>query len=258
MISPLLFALLTGLLGTLVTGVLHAFVVRSPEALRVTTRRTCSVCAVPVSWVEALPIVGYLAMKGRCRRCRAITPWHYPATELLVGLLAALAGWQAATSGAPDVWLLAARDAIALALLVLIAAFDAKASRIPDHFTVPGIVLAVAANLALGIPLIEILFGALAIGAFFAVQYLLSSGEWVGGGDVLLGLFVGALLGPLVGAAVLLAAYVLAAAVGIPLLATGRRDLHGTVPFGAFFAIAAIAGIFIGQQVVTWYIAFFS
>lgn len=252
-----------GILGLLVGGLVNAVVMRTRESLMFTVARSCAVCAEPVSSTEYLPLFGYLAVRGRCGGCQAVIPWQYPATEVAFALLFILFAARAAAlwDGAlPDFvslnegLLLFARDASMVTALILVFVFDYRASLIPDRITIPAIIAAAAFNLALGMPLNQMLLGGLFLGAFFAVQFLFSGGRWVGGGDVRMGLLMGLLLGPWVGIAALLLAYVMGAFVGVVLLASKKRVLSSHVPFGTFMALATILAMLIGDQAVAWYL----
>lgn len=259
----LLLLLGAGLLGLLVGGLVNAVVMRTRESLMFTVARSCAVCAEPVSSREYLPLFGYFAVRGRCGGCQAVIPWQYPATEVVFALafiiFAARAGglWDGAL---PDFvspnegLLLFARDAFAVTALILVFVFDYRASLIPDRITIPAIIAAIVFNLALGMPAGQMLLGGLFLGGFFAVQFLFSGGRWVGGGDIRVGMLMGFLLGPWVGIAALLAAYIMGALVGVALLASKKRELSSHVPFGTFMALATILAMLFGDQAVAWYV----
>ncbi len=263
--STLILLVLAAVLGFLVGGMVNAFVMRTRESLMFTTARSCAVCAEPASASEYLPIFGYFAVKGRCGRCRAIIPWQYPATELAIALLFVIFAARALSlwglelpefvAANETLWLFV-RDAAIASLLVIVFVFDYRASIIPDRITIPAMVLAIIFNLWLGLPVISIFLGGLLLGSFFAVQFLVSNGRWVGGGDIRLGMLIGFLLGPWIGLATLLVAYVVGAIAGLVLIASGRRKLQSHVPFGTFMAAATVLAMLFGEWAVEWYLGF--
>lgn len=252
--------------GLMVGGLVNALVMRTKESLIFTTSRSCAVCATPVCVEEMLPLVGYFMVKGRCKRCQAVTPWQYPATELVFGILffvfaaRALGLWGLELPtfvSVNQVWLLFVRDALIASLLVLIFIFDYRAYIIPDRLTIPAMIIALVANLLLGVDVVTLLLGGFLLGGFFAVQFLISKGRWVGGGDIRVGMLMGFLLGPWLGLEALLISYVAGSLVGVGLLISRKRDMSSHVPFGTFMVIGTVVTMLWGQQLLDWYLGFF-
>lgn len=254
-------------IGLLVGAFVNAKVMRTKESLIFTTARSCSICAQPASVREMLPLFGYFSVKGKCRRCNAVIPWQYPATELAFALLFVLFAARAVGMwglevptyvSEPELLLLFVRDSLMITAFVLVFVFDYRAYIIPDRITIPAMIAAILCNVALGYPVWAILLGGFMIGGFFALQYLLSHGKWVGGGDIRFGMLMGFLLGPWLGLVALLISYVAGAIVGSFLLLTKRRVLGSHVPFGTFMAIGTVIAMLWGNQILDWYLGFFS
>lgn len=260
---PILILIAAAVAGLLVGGLVNAVVMRTRESLLFTVARSCAVCAEPISSQEYLPIFGYFAVRRRCGECQAVIPWQYPATELVFALLflvfaaRAMGLWVDALPAfvsANESFLLFVRDALMVTSLILVFVFDYRASIIPDRVTIPAIVAAIICNLALGLSPVTMLLGGLFLGGFFAVQFLASSGRWVGGGDIRMGMLMGFLLGPWVGIAALLVAYVFGALLGAVLVVSKKRRLSSHVPFGTFMALATILAMLFGDQAINWYL----
>lgn len=255
---------LGGVFGLLVGAIGGAFILRDKKTLALTSRRACTVCAAPVKVQDCLPVIGTMMVAKRCGSCSEVRPRFYLVFEIALAVLGALF-----TARAFFLWgvpgfidsdlrgLLLLRDLVAVIALVLVFAFDWLAKVIPDRITLPAIILIFVLNLALGYYGLDLLFGGLLLGGFFAFQLLLSRGAWVGGGDVRLAVLVGVLLGPIVGLFALLLAYVLGAVIGGYLLLTKRIKFTSHVPFGTFFAAATLMAMILGQGVVTEYLAMF-
>lgn len=251
---------LAGITGLLTGALMNARVARSPSGQAVLSRRTCSVCAHPVAVADMFPVIGHLRMKNQCRKCRAVVPWHYALAEISVGVLfvvfaarVVFALWIPEYVDPSEYFLLFVRDAIISVFLVYIFLFDGLASVIPDKLSIPAIIVALLANIMLGIPALHILLGALLIASFFAFQTLASAGKWVGGGDVRVGFLMGALLGPWIGVATLVLSYILGAIVGLHLLFFRRANMTDHVPFGTFMVIAILVMMLWGEKVLSWY-----
>lgn len=256
-----LFTLAALALGIIVGSIINATVLRTKAGLPLMSRAKCVTCVEPIAWFDIIPVVSYFALKGRCRRCSAAIEWQYPAVEAAVGILFAafclriFLGWGVPAYVAPgESALLFLRDALVSVFLVIIFLYDFRFSVIPDRFSIPAIVVAVLANVALGAPGWSILLGGLALGSFFALQFLISGGRWIGGGDVRMGLLMGFLLGLPLGVTALFLSYVFGAIGGIFLLAFRHRHIDSHVPFGTFLALATVVAMIWGQELFNWYI----
>jgi prepilin signal peptidase PulO-like enzyme (type II secretory pathway) len=92
-------------------------------------------------------------------------------------------------------------------------------------------------------------------GLFFLAQLLISKGKWIGGGDVRLGLLIGAAFGRLDYLALtLMLAYMVGSVVGITLLLAKKKQWGSELPLGVFLAIASIISLLFGDSIITWYL----
>lgn len=82
-------AVLVWLLGLCIGSFLNVVVYRLPLGLSVSQPRWsfCPACHAPIAWYDNLPVVGWLLLRGRCRRCRAAISVQYPLVEALTGLV---------------------------------------------------------------------------------------------------------------------------------------------------------------------------
>lgn len=248
------------LIGVVVGSIVNATVLRTKSGLPIMSRAKCITCVEPIAWFDLIPVVSYFALKGRCRRCSAAIEWQYPAVELAMGILFLLFaariqfGWgiPSFVEEAEYGWLFV-RDAVMSVFLVIIFLYDFRFSVIPDRFSIPAIIIAFAVNLGLGAQPYGVLLGSLTIGAFFAIQFLASQGRWVGGGDIRMGMLIGALLGLPLGVLALFVSYILGSVAGLYLVGAGHRRLDSHVPFGTFLAVGAIVAMVFGPELLTWY-----
>lgn len=252
---------LAAVLGVIVGSIVNATVLRTKAGLPLMSRAKCLVCVEPLAWFDVIPVLSYFALKGRCRRCSAAIEWQYPAVEAAMAVLFALFAARIIFSlGIPlyitgtEHALLFIRDAVVSVFLVIIFLYDFRFSVIPDRFSIPAIILVILFNLVLGAPSWSLLLGGLAIGGFFSVQYLVSQGRWVGGGDIRLGLLMGFLLGLPMGVVALFLSYIIGAIGGLFLLAFGHRKVTSHVPFGTFLALATVITMIWGPSLLGWYL----
>ncbi len=229
-------ALLGLLLGLAAGSFLATLVLRAPAGLPVTGRSRCDVCLTPLGPRDLVPLLSFLAARGRCRHCSArIHPLH-PALEALAGLLGALSlgllGLPLGLAGALLGW-----------ILLALAALDLRHHWLPDWLTLPLLAAGLATALLLAPAALphRLAAAALAGGTFWLVRVTagrLLGREALGLGDVKLAAALGAWLSP----ALLPPLLLLAASAGLAfaLAVRGRRGgPFPVVPFGAFLAAAA-------------------
>ncbi|MEK7132365.1 MAG: A24 family peptidase [Patescibacteria group bacterium] len=259
--TPFIFAIFALCLGLIGGAVVNSFVMRTPTGLKFTVGRSCSTCASPLRWQDHLPLVSYITLASRCSSCRAVHPLHYLFFELTCALLALVAfgrsqGWWfdfPILFDPGEDWLLFVRDLIISILALSIFLFDYKSYRIPDILTVPGIVCAIILNLSLGANPLTLLVSGLAVGSFFALQFLISHGLWIGAGDVRLGLLTGFTLGPGAAAVAVVMSYIIGAITGGILISTGKKTWTSYVPYGTFLTFALIVSLYFGEPIANWY-----
>lgn len=213
----------------------------------ITGRSACPSCRRTLAARDLVPLLSFLALKGKCRSCTKPISWQYPAVELAVGALFVLLWIRFGLT--PTFALLA----ISAAFLVIIFIYDLQHGLILDRVTIPAIVVAVAASFARGLPWTSILLGA-AIGFLvFYLQFVISKGTWVGGGDIRLGALMGVLLGWQGVILALFLAYVSGALVAIPLLILKRKQMKDPIPFGTFLTAATMFTLLYGDGIIAWY-----
>lgn len=226
-------------------------------------RSKCPHCGHVLAWTDLVPVISFLLLKGTCRYCQKKISWQYPVVELAVAVLF-LISYLINVGQFPVLnllcpidlkfWLLMARDFIAISALTAIFVYDYKWMIIPDSIVLPAIVAILILNYFIGIPVASILIGALIGFGFFAIQYFISQGAWIGGGDLRLGALMGALLGwPLIVVA-LFFSYIFGAIISVMLLIGKKVNRKSAVPFGVFLAPAAIIALFWGEIILTWYL----
>jgi prepilin signal peptidase PulO-like enzyme (type II secretory pathway) len=213
----------------------------------VSPRSHCTSCARTLTPLELVPVLSWVALRGRCRGCGEGVSWRYPAIELASAGLAA-----GAIVGFGPTWegLSAALLGVALVPIVVI---DLEHTRIPDIIVLPAAALCLAFAIAAD-PREWWVSVAAALGAsgFLFLLWLVHPGG-MGLGDVKLALLLGAVLGASVVPA-LLVAFAGGAALGVALLARyGSRARKMAVPFGPFLAAGALAGLWFGPAMIGWY-----
>lgn len=263
-------------LGACVGSFLNVCIGRWPTGDSVITPRSrCPRCEMAIAWYDNVPILSWLLLRARCRRCGQPISAQYPSVELGAALL-----WMvAALAYGPT--LAAFRVAVFGTLMLGIAITDLKHYLIPDGFTVSGLVFILATAVWAGMvgvappfagPWDAILGACVGAGAVSIVGWLgevVLKKEAMGFGDVTLMAVVGAAVGPLraflvlfLGAALGAVTFVL---VVLPIARVRRARFAGAgegetggdlphVPFGVFLAPAALLVLVRGEVLISWYL----
>jgi leader peptidase (prepilin peptidase)/N-methyltransferase len=237
--------------GLLIGSFLNVVAYRLPRGESLATPGSrCPACATPVSPRNNVPVLSWLLLRGRCRRCAEPIARRYPAVEALTAALFAAV----AVVHAHDTTMLVL-GLVLVAFLVPIALIDLDHRIIPNRLTAPAAVLAVVLGTALdpGGEVERLIAGAAAGGALLAPSLLHPKGMGVGDAKLLgvLGLFLGRSVG-----AAFLVAFAAGTAVGVAIilhrgLAIGRKT---AVPFGPFLALGGVVGLLAGQELVQAYL----
>lgn len=256
-------------LGGCFGSFLNVCVGRWPKEMSVVSPRSrCPRCGREIAWYDNIPVLSWLALRGKCRGCGlAISP-VYPLVELTVAL-----GWLAAVvQYGPG--LTALRTAMFGTLLLGVMLTDAIAYVIPDGFTAFGAAWAIVLSFIAYVRADASLFatpgdavfgacvGAGAVAIIGWVGEMVLKKEAMGFGDVTLMAMAGAHIGP--GRSLL--AIFLGAAVGavafglivLPLSYARSKKLGEPfapplVPFGVFLAPGAMIALLWGNELIRWY-----
>ena len=226
-------------LGLAVGSFLNVVIYRLPRGTSLAWPAShCTSCQRPLSWYENVPLVGWLALRGRCRTCHARISPQYPIVEAVTGLLF-LAGYYA--FGVTP--LLVIRLAFACAMVVLFA-IDLEHQILPNEITLPGVAIGFVLSFFFAPGWKNSLYGLLLGGLFpflIAEIYLRLRGrEGMGMGDFKMLAMVGAFLGwQLVWIALMLACF-LGIVIGGGALLLSKRGMGTRIPFGTFIAVAAL------------------
>lgn len=256
-----MFTILILFFGLIIGSFLNVVILRLHDGQNIAVGRSrCPHCQKTLSALDLIPVLSFLLLRGRCRYCRQKISWQYPAVEIITACLFLSAYWLLAGRQAYFSWPFVLELAVywvALAALVVTFVYDWKWMLIPDEVVLPAGLAVLLINLANGRSWVDLLLGVAVGFGFFAIQYFISRGRWIGGGDLRLGFFMGCLLG--LGGTVLslFVAYILGAAVSIILILSGRVKFNSQVPFGVFIVPAIIFTMFFGAKIINFYLALF-
>lgn len=210
-------------------------------------RSHCDGCGRTLAWYELIPVLSYVWLGGKCRRCRRPLHILYPAAEIVCG--AGLV-YLYQTFGSSPAFLFGAL--IFCAFLVLAVA-DILYQILPD-----GAVLVSGAS-TLGLLLsvqtpwsviaLHVVAGACAA-LFFAALWAITRGRGMGFGDVKLAFVLGMLLGYPAIIVGLYVAFLTGAAVGVILIITRQLKLKSKIAFGPFLLLGSSVAFVWGDAII--------
>jgi len=273
LVSPLVDAVLGGVLGLLVGSFLNVVIYRLPRMMErqwavecaelqgtppapaepfnlMRPGSHCLQCGHAIRWYENVPVVSWLALRGRCSSCGAAIAARYPIVELATGALFFFAVRQWGVTPSAAAWCGFAAAIVALAMI------DWDTTLLPDDITLPLLWAGlIAAALGwTGVTLPQALWGAVAgylsLWAVYQAFKLLTGKEGMGFGDFKLFAALGAWFGWQALVPIILMASVIGAAVGIAMKVSGGLREGGYVPFGPFLAGAGLTAMLFGPGAI--------
>jgi leader peptidase (prepilin peptidase)/N-methyltransferase len=210
-------------------------------------RSACPHCGHQITALENIPIVSWLALRGKCSACKAPISPRYPIVEAVTGLLSAVLVWHFGSGWAGLATL------VFTYLLIAMTLIDVDHKELPDDLTYPLLWLGLLVNLDGGfVPLRDAVLGA--VGGYMVLwvvarAYQLVRGQiGMGEGDFKLLAALGAWFGwKMLPALILLSSFV-GAAIGLAMIAIGRTKKGQHIPFGPYLAGAGMIALFYGPE----------
>ena len=234
----ILNAVILGLLGLIVGSFLAAVSVRLPAGEDLVVKRShCRSCGATLKPWHLVPVVSWLALRGRCGMCRAAISPRYPLIEVAAGLIGV---WAAVNGGG---WVMMGATALLGWQLLLIALIDAEHFWLPDELTFPLIATGIgaAALIGRGWPVDQMIGAAAGFVILWGIAWAYRAWrkrDGLGGGDPFLFAGAGAWTGWLGLPSVLLWACAVGFSVVLTLLITrGRVSGTDRLPFGTFLCV---------------------
>ena len=221
----------------------------------VVPRSACPQCKRQIGALENVPVLSYLALRGKCAGCKTPISIRYPLVEALTGGLSALLIWHFGSG-----WVGLATLVFAY-LLIAMTFIDADTQLLPDDLTLPLLWIGLLLNLSgLFVPLQDAVIGAaagyLSLWAIYWAFKLLTGKEGMGYGDFKLLAALGAWLGWKMLPIIILFSSLVGAAVGIALIAFTRHGRDKPIPFGPYLAAAGLLALLYGRTILETYFGF--
>lgn len=226
-------------------------------------RSMCVHCKHQLAAADLIPIFSWLWLKGRCRYCKKPISWQYPVVEIATALIfvGSYILWPVNldTTGA---WLLFITWLVSSVGLMALLVYDLKWMLLPNRIIYPTFFVALIGRLSYIAFFAEgkahsfwlLVFSLVISSGVFWLMFQVSRGQWIGFGDVRLGLITGTLLAdPAKSAAMIFIASLLGSLVALPGLITGKKTMSSKLPYGPFLIIATAITLLFGSPIIDWY-----
>lgn len=243
------FYILVFLYGITIGSFLNVCIYRIPKKENmVTTRSHCMNCDYQLRWYDLVPLFSYLALRGKCRKCRQKISIQYPLIEALNGVLYLLVFWKYGLSIESLLYCL-----LTSALIVL-SVIDFRTYEIPFGINVFILTLGLVRIVTDYHNWSQYVIGFLSVSLFLYLLYLVTRGRGVGGGDIKLMAASGLLLGWKLNVLAFALGCILGSVIHICRMKFSGED-H-VLALGPYLSMGIYLAVLFGEQWIAWYMAF--
>ncbi|ODT73705.1 MAG: methyltransferase [Nitrosomonadales bacterium SCN 54-20] len=234
----------------------HEALAAEPAFNLITPSSTCPNCGHRITALENIPLISYVALRGRCSQCRTAISMRYPVVEGLTAALSGLVAWHFGYG------------VIAFAALVLVwamialAFIDLDTQLLPNDITLPLLWGGLLINLGGGFAdihsaVVGAVVGYLALWLVYWGYKLLTGREGMGYGDFKLLAAIGAWLGWQMLPLVILFSSLVGSMAGLGLMLAAKHGRHVPIPFGPYLVCGGIVALFWGNEINRAYLGSF-
>lgn len=277
--SPSFFIALITIIGLVVGSFLNVVIYRLPLMIKkdwqrqcaelrgefyesqpifnlVSPRSACIHCGHKVTVLENIPIVSYIALRGRCSQCHAHISLQYPAVEAITALLSGFIAWFFGFS------IITMAALIFVWALIALAVIDLNTQLLPDDITLPLLWIGLIVNMnnlftTIDSAIIGAILGYLSLWLIYWSFKLMTGKEGMGYGDFKLLSAIGAWLGWSMLPLVILFSSFVGAIVGIGLIIVCRLKKNIPMPFGPYLVAGGLIALFWGEKLNHTYLKLF-
>lgn len=248
------------ILGTIIGSFLNVVILRYNTGRSIGGRSGCMHCNYQLRWYDLIPILSWVFLRGKCRKCGSKISAQYPLVELATGLIFVSVFFQTMNESIfilNTVWFLIWNFVI-FSILIVIFVYDLKHKIIPDELSYSFAALTFAqavATTSFNQPLTTLnildLLSGIILFAFFWTLWKVSDGRWIGLGDGKLALGIGWYLGFVYGLSALIMAFWIGAVFSLIILFIDQLNRHSKnitmkteIPFAPFLIIGLLLEFF--------------
>lgn len=246
------------LYGILIGSFLNVCIYRIPRQENITTTRShCMSCGYNLKWYDLLPVISFLILKGRCRKCGAKISPQYPLIELLNGVLyvviiVARGGFPKNSLYLTGYDFVSVLFCLATSALIVLSIIDFRTFEIPLNIN---IVIFIIGLVRLGLDYENwslYIIGLFSISTFLYLIYLLSKGRAIGGGDIKLMAAGGLLLGW----KCIILAFFLGCLIGsvVHVIRMTKKKANRVLALGPYLSAGIFIMLLCGEKLWNWYL----
>lgn len=234
------------LVGVVIGSFCNVCIYRLPKQENITVNSHCMECGYQLRWYDLVPLLSFLLLRGRCRKCQTKLSLQYPLIEGMNGALYVIVflanGWN----------LTSIVYCLLTSALIVLSVIDFRSYIIPNKVCIVILVLGIFATLIDRTHWKDHVFGMLSVSVFLLLIYLISVGRAIGGGDVKLM----AAAGLVIGWKASIVAFVLGCILGsvIHLIRMKKSGEERRLALGPYLSAGIWVAMLFGKPFIQWYL----
>ena len=240
------------IIGMVLGSFLNVCVFRIPRGESISYPPShCMKCGTRIKAYDLFPVISYLILRGKCRKCGDKISIRYPLVELFTGAMFLLIYINFGLN------IDFVKYCILSCFIIVVGLIDFDTTDVYLKTTLPAIMIGVifiVINILSGSSFMDFILGGILSGGVIALIIFFTGG--MGWGDFEICAFCGLFLGLKPSIIMLFFSFVLGGIAGILLIVTKKKSRKDYIPFGPYIAIAAFIALFFGNQIVSWYLNF--
>lgn len=239
--------------GVCIGSFMNVLINRLAAGEKITGRSKCPKCNNQLKWYDLIPIFSFLFLKGKCRNCKEKISLQYMLVESITGILLLsifLIQFRNGLNLDTRNILILIRNIVFITTFISIFVYDIKYMEIPDEIVIPGSLMVLALNFFISNNFDTFLVGGIVGFVFFLLQFIVSKGNWIGGGDMRIGFLIGVSFGNIYYVFLtIFLGYIFGSIYSIPLLykkyIKKQKDISSVIPLGPFLSVSSMIILFI-------------
>jgi prepilin signal peptidase PulO-like enzyme (type II secretory pathway) len=245
-------------IGASVGSFLNVVVLRNKKNEKIIGRKNrsyCPSCHGDIRFFDLIPIFSFIFLKGRCRHCRYKIPISYFLIEIITGtifLFIFLYNYYITKLDENLIIITLFHYTIA-SFAIIIFLYDLWYGEILDKFSITLLIIVLLFEfIFFRADIFEFLIASFIGFVFFGIQFFISKGKWIGGGDLRLGAIMGAILGYNIFIALFLS-YFIASIYALPAIYKKyikKEKIKSEIPFGPFLILGTFITIYLGDKIL--------
>lgn len=248
------------IIGTVFGSFFNVCIFRIPNKESISNPQSyCYKCNNRLTYLDLIPILSWILLKGKCRYCGQKISSRYPLIELLTGILFII------IYNVHGLNFITINYLVLTSLLIIITFIDIDYYIIPDSMIILGSIFELLFNLTnKGISIRNSIIGGVVCSGVMLILItlieLVVKKEVMGGGDIKLFFMIGLFLGLKLGLLTILLSIYVGAFYGIVTIIYSKikkQEYNSIIPYGPFISVGAIISVLCGTNIINWYIDLF-